>query len=91
MRQLCTNLEALKQAFDLFADVVEGVQIVKLGASGSALGVHKLLEQFDVAPTYVSKVETKVLFSLILHAQVSLICCVLFQIMIFIFLLRGNL
>ena len=73
VRQLCSNLDVLRTVFDTFADFVEGVQVIKLATSGNqgGGGLYKLLELYDITPTYLSKVEAKVLFTLTLHAQVS--------------------
>jgi hypothetical protein len=46
--------------------------VIKLATSGSLQGgLYKMLELYDGTPTYLSKVEVKVLFSLTLHAQVT--------------------
>jgi hypothetical protein len=72
VRQLCSNLDVLRTVYEAFADFVEGVQVLKLATSGTgAGGLYKLLELYDVTPTYLSKVEAKVLFTLTLHAQVG--------------------
>lgn len=77
VRQLCSNLDVLRQVYETFADFVEGVQVLKLATSGTERGLggtgglYRLLELYDVTPTYLSKVEAKVLFTLTLHAQVS--------------------
>jgi hypothetical protein len=78
VRQLCSNLDVLRTVYEAFADFVEGVQVLKLATSGTgAGGLYKLLELYDITPTYLSKVEAKVLFTLTLHAQVGpwLYCC----------------
>ena len=73
VKLLCSNLDVLRQLFDLFSDTLEGVQVLKLATSHSQHGgLYKLLELYDVTPTYLSKVEAKVLFTLTLHAQVKL-------------------
>jgi hypothetical protein len=72
VRQLCSNLDVLRTVYEAFADFVEGVQVLKLATSGTgAGGLYKLLELYDITPTYLSKVEAKVLFTLTLHAQVG--------------------
>ncbi len=71
IRLVCSSLEVLRQVFDAFADFVEGVQVIKLATSGNQQGgLYRLLELYGVLPTYLSKVEAKVLFTLTLHAQV---------------------
>jgi hypothetical protein len=71
IRLLCSHLEALRAVYETFADFVEGVQVIKLATSGSQQGgLYRLLELYDITPTYLSKVEAKVLFTLTLHAQV---------------------
>jgi hypothetical protein len=74
VRQLCSNLDVLRTVYEAFADFVEGVQVLKLATSGTGAGgggLYKLLELYDITPTYLSKVEAKVLFTLTLHAQVG--------------------
>lgn len=71
VKLLCSHLDVLRQVYDTFSDQVEGVQVIKLATSASQQGgLYKLLELYDVTPTYLSKVEAKVLFTLTLHAQV---------------------
>ena len=55
------------------------LQVIKLSStsndrysSSTAGGVLRLLELYDVLPTYLSKVEAKVLFALTAHAQRNL-------------------
>ena len=82
------HLNMLQLVFDLFAGPVEAVgaaaqpnqlQVIKLSStsndrysSSTAGGVLRLLELYDVLPTYLSKVEAKVLFALTAHAQRNL-------------------
>lgn len=71
VKLLCSHLDVLRQVFDAFSDFVEGVQVIKLATSANQQGgLYRLLELYDVTPTYLSKVEAKVLFTLTLHAQV---------------------
>lgn len=73
VRLLCSNLDVLRQVYETFADFVEGVQVLKLATSSNQQGgLYRLLELYDVTPTYLSKVEAKVLFTLTLHAQRNL-------------------
>ena len=73
IKLLCSNLDVLRQVYETFADFVEGVQVLKLATSANQQGgLYRLLELYDVTPTYLSKVEAKVLFTLTLHAQVTL-------------------
>lgn len=53
----------------MFADTVEGVSVVKLTTS-AANGVLRILEFYEVVPSFLTKIEVKVLFSLVAHAQV---------------------
>ena len=85
LKLLCSQFEALQQLFSLFSSEVEGVSVIKLVTSSSASlklqqspnrlggsgGVYRMLELFDVLPTYLSRVEAKVLFGLALYSQVS--------------------
>ena len=72
IKLLCSNLDVLRQVYETFADFVEGVQVLKLATSANQQGgLYRLLELYDVTPTYLSKVEAKVLFTLTLHAQVT--------------------
>lgn len=73
---LANHIDTLKAVFDSFSDVVENIQIVKLTTSTNN-GVFRMLEGFEVIPTYLSKVEVKVLFSLIVHAQVRVLLLLL--------------
>ena len=61
------------------AQPLQQLQVIKLNStnndrfkSSTAGGVLRLLELYDVLPTYLSKVEAKVLFSLAAHAQRNL-------------------
>ena len=61
------------------AQPLQQLQVIKLNStnndrfkSSTAGGVLRLLELYDVLPTYLSKVEAKVLFSLAVHAQRNL-------------------
>jgi len=61
------------------AQPLQQLQVIKLNStnndrfkSSTAGGVFRLLELYDVLPTYLSKVEAKVLFSLAVHAQRNL-------------------
>lgn len=67
---ICRNLEVLKQLFNLFSEKVEGVEVIKL-TNNSNGGAFKLLESYDLIPTYVNKGEAKVLFSIMVFSQVS--------------------
>lgn len=69
MAILTQNLDMLYQVFQVFCESIEGVAVVKLTNSRNG-GLYRLLELYDVLPTCVSKMEAKVLFSLILNAQV---------------------
>lgn len=82
------HVDVLKQLFDLFSGVVEGVQVIKLSTTNNTNfnnsttsnnnthsvtgGLYRLLECYDIIPTYLSKVEAKVLFTLTSHAQKNL-------------------
>lgn len=87
LKLLSTHLNMLQLVFDLFAGPVEGqqqqqqhLQVIKwsstsndrFSSSTSNGGVLRLLELYDVLPTYLSQVEAKVLFSLTTHAQRNL-------------------
>jgi len=61
------------------AQPLQQLQVIKLNStnndrfkSSTSGGVLRLLELYDVLPTYLSKVEAKVLFSLAVHAQRNL-------------------
>ncbi len=71
---LANHLHTLKKLFDVFADSVEGVSVVKLTTSAGN-GVLRILECYEVIPSYLTKIEVKVLFSLIAHSQVSMFQC----------------
>lgn len=64
-------METLSQLFSLFADRVEGVQVVKLITTKGHGGLYRLLELYEIVPSFLSKTEAKVLYNRILLAQVS--------------------
>lgn len=68
--QLTPHFNALKASFDLLAETVEGQSILRL-TNASHGGLARLLEEFDVIPSYLSKKEAKMSFFVILSAQVS--------------------
>lgn len=69
LQLLVQEFSPLKSTFDLLANIVEGIQVMKLTNSSSG-GIYRLLEEFDVIPSYLSMKEAKLAFSLIISVQV---------------------
>lgn len=67
--RLISSLPTLKLSFDLMSTVTEGTAVLKLTNASNSSGAFRLLEEFDVVPTYLSMREVKKAFSLILAAQ----------------------
>jgi hypothetical protein len=67
--RLVSSLPMLKSSFELMSTIVEGTAILKLTNASNSSGAFRLLEEFDVVPTYLSMREVKKAFSLILAAQ----------------------
>lgn len=65
---LTANLPALRQLFYAFAQRIEGENVIKLSTSSNG-GVYKLCELYELVPTYVSRIEAKIMFSLLVQAQ----------------------
>ena len=65
---LLSNWAMLHKLFESFSTNVEGLSVVKLTTSTNR-GIYKMCELYDVIPTYLTRVEAKILFSLVLHAQ----------------------
>eukprot|EP01038_Epipyxis_sp_PR26KG_P007045 gene7045-9620_t len=68
---LANSCSILKSLFDLYAENIDGNYGLKFTNSFGG-GVVKVLELYDVIPTYVSKAEAKVIFNLISNAQKKL-------------------
>lgn len=71
VEKLCEYAEILNQVFSVFADRMEGVNIIKLSSTnkGGHGGAFRLLELYEITPTFMSRLEAKAMFSLAAHAQ----------------------
>lgn len=59
--------DILNQAFRLFFDVQEEGIALQHGKWGR--GIYKLLEEFDILPSYCSKKDVKTIFALVIYAE----------------------
>ena len=50
---------------------------IGLSAGKWARGVYKLLEEYDVLPSYCSKKDVKTIFNLVIYAEVNMLFCYL--------------
>lgn len=66
---LCNAVDILSQVFDVFADPVEGLSLLKLTTSANG-GLYRLMELYDVVPGYLMRSEVKTIFTLIAQSQV---------------------
>jgi hypothetical protein len=60
----------LNQLFSLFSDRVEGVSVIKL-INQSYGGLLRILELYEIIPTFCTRAEVKNLFTMTTIAQVS--------------------
>lgn len=65
---LSAHFDALFNVFHSFSDTVEGILVMKWTTSGHS-GALRMLELFDVVPSYVSRSEAKTMFTLMTNAQ----------------------
>lgn len=60
--------------FNLFADRIEGVSVIKIMTTQGHGGLFRLLELYEIIPHYLSRIEVKTLFTLLTNAQVCYVC-----------------
>eukprot|EP00602_Paraphysomonas_sp_CaronLab_P008689 CAMPEP_0185036454 /NCGR_PEP_ID=MMETSP1103-20130426/29487_1 /TAXON_ID=36769 /ORGANISM="Paraphysomonas bandaiensis, Strain Caron Lab Isolate" /LENGTH=592 /DNA_ID=CAMNT_0027573995 /DNA_START=456 /DNA_END=2234 /DNA_ORIENTATION=+ len=66
---IATNAVALQNSFNIAAEPPSYRLAFLSSQSGNCAGLYRLMEEFDVIPTYMSKKELKSLFLLIVKAQ----------------------
>jgi hypothetical protein len=66
-RLLANSAENLNKVFRFFFDVQEEGLALQHGKWGR--GVYKMLEEFDVLPSYCSKKDAKTIFNLVIYAE----------------------
>lgn len=70
LSRLTAGLAVLKEVFELQAETVEGLRLMRLVSTGSSTaGLYYLLETYDVVPAYLSSREVKMAYALITSAQ----------------------
>lgn len=66
---IVNELNIFNKVFEAFAELLEGVPVVKLTTASNG-GVYRMLELYEIVPNLISRLQAKIIFQLINNCQV---------------------
>lgn len=70
VHKIASDLCLIHSCFGLISEVIEGIPVVRLTSSNNT-GIFRLLEEFNIMPSYINMKEVKWAYALLLSSQVS--------------------